>query len=189
MDAEYAFPSSVRLIVQRLPAPADETEESLKQSVTQLIEDGLELQDVTVTAAERIKPRLFSQVTSGEDAAENTSTPTGPGLVKVRLSSIPQKVDCLRNKHKLHTKSQYKKVYIKNCEDHASRLGRLNMEVLLQEINASDKYIFTGSGRLVKKDAAGRGGRGGRGRGGRGGGYRGNGRGGGGRQYHDEDSG
>ena len=174
-EAEDAFPANVSVIISRLPAPDDETEASLMDDVIQLIEDGLELLDIDVRAVQRVKPRTFAEVAHGEDVPENTAGPTGPGLVKVRLSSVSQKVSCLRAKRKLNANRQYERVYLNNCEDHASRVGRLNMETLLVELGKTEKFSFTGSGRMVRTDGTAQGG--GRGAPYRGGRHRGRGRG------------
>ena len=75
-----------------------------------------------------------------------------PGVVKVKLGSLQQKIECLRNKRKLKTKSVYKKVYVRGCEDHASRVARLNMDTLLRELDLKGSFRFTGSGKMIKKD-------------------------------------
>lgn len=174
LESSDSFPSNVSIIINNLPVEEDETRESLVDSVNALIEDGLELHDVVVRAAERIKPRSYSEVITEGDLVNNPARPSGPGIVKVRLASVNQKIACLRGKRKLGDTDRYARVYVNNCEDHASRLARLNMQTLLQELDKANTFFFTGSGRMVLQGnndrGQGDGRRGGRGRGrGRGG--------------------
>ena len=151
LDAEDMFPSNVSLIVTNLPAEDDEDDTSLLSIIKELIQDGIEVQDVTVRAVQRLKPRTFAEATAGEGTGENTARPRGPGIVKVRLSTVSEKVKCLRNKQKLRAKGDYyRTVYIKNCEDHSSRVSRLNMQTLIEELQYTDRFRFTGSGRLTR---------------------------------------
>ena len=186
LAAGDAFPSNTSLIILNMPMQEDEDEDSLLQSVIEVIEDGLELRDIVIDAVERAPQRTYADATNGE-SGEGDGSEVRPGVVKVRLASLAQKKKCLQNKQKLHSKAYYKDIFIRGGEDHASRLNRLNMNTLLTELKMREKFRFTGSGRLMRRhdlpqdgdpgEAAPDGGRGpslrsqarGRGRGGRGG--------------------
>ena len=106
-----------------------------------------------MTAVERIPPRSFAQATSeGANESVNDDGNARTGVVKVRLESLEQKKRCLRNKARLKGNSDFPNVCVRNCEDHASRLNRLNMDTLLRKLGRKDQFYFTGSGRLVEKD-------------------------------------
>ena len=148
--SEDPFPPNLSLVVTGLPVSDDEDEDALLQDVDTLIKDGLELGDVSIHSVKRIPPRSYANVAA--NGAEETSDETRPGLVKVRLASLPQKIRCLRNKQKLKQKGDYKGVFIRSAEDHASRLNRLNIDTLLRELGRRDSFRFSGSGRLMRVD-------------------------------------
>ena len=145
--AECPFPPDLSLIVSNLPGEENEDQASLLQTVESLVHEGLELTDIEVQAVERTAPRTYAEATVGEESQDER-----PGVVKVKLGSLQQKIECLRNKRKLKTKSVYKKVYVRGCEDHASRVARLNMDTLLRELDLKGSFRFTGSGKMIKKD-------------------------------------
>ena len=148
--AEDPFPPNLSVLVTGLPAPENEDDYALLLSINSLFTDGLELSDISIDAVKRMPPRSYAAAAAGE-ATESTDD-TKPGAVKVKLASLPQKIKCLRNKQKLKQKDTHKGVFIRSCEDHASRLNRLNMDTLLREMNVRDSFRFTGSGRLLRKD-------------------------------------
>ena len=143
--AECPFPPDLSLIVSNLPGEENEDQTALLQTVESLVHEGLELTDIVVQAVERTAPRTYAEATVGEENEDER-----PGVVKVKLGSLQQKIGCLRNKRKLKTKSVYKKVYVRGCEDHASRVAR-NMDTLLQELDLKGSFRFTGSGKMIKK--------------------------------------
>ena len=147
-DVLGPFPPNTSIIISNFPKPEDESPDSLLDAVDVMINEGLALEEIDVKAVERTRPRSFSEAVRGEEGAAER-----PGVVKVRLGSVQQKVDCLRKKKDLNQKTAYKAVRIRGCEDHASRLNRLNMDTLLTHMGHRDEFMFTGSGRLVKKDS------------------------------------
>ena len=144
---ESPFPPSTSIILSNFPKPDGESDESLLDAVDVMISSGLNLDEIDVKAVERTQPRTYADAVNGEETAER------PGVVKVRLASVEQKIRCLRKKKDLKQKPAYKAVYMRGCEDHASRLVRLNMDTLLEHMEMRDKFTYTGSGRLVKKDS------------------------------------
>ena len=151
--AEDPFPANLSVLVSNLPAQVNEDDDTLLEDVKTLFTDGLELPNVSIQAVYRIPPRTYAAATAGgaDEAQEDT---TRPGLVKVRVKTLEEKKSCLRHKLKLRQNNDYRGVYLRNCEDHASRLNRLNMETLLEELKLQNEYSLTGSGRLVRKQAA-----------------------------------
>ena len=74
-----------------------------------------------------------------------------PGLVKIRLSSVEDKVAALRRKRNLH-QAGYGSVFIRSSQSHTDRLIQQNIHTMLRELPNGDNYMVTGNGRLVKKD-------------------------------------
>ena len=148
-----AFLANLSLLVLNLPVDENEDEDTLKEDVEVLLRDGLEVGDVAVTAVQRIPPRSYAAATAdGVNEIVDDGGNARTGVVKVRLESLEQKKRCLRNKQNLRTKPDFAGVQVRNCEDHASRLNRLNMDTLLRDMGKRDQYRFTGSGRLVRHD-------------------------------------
>ena len=77
-----------------------------------------------------------------------------PGPVKVELELENIKMDLLKAKGSLKDKRQYSQIYIRSSKSHESRLMELNMKTLLDELNMSQTFRFTGNGRMLRKDAA-----------------------------------
>ena len=151
--AEDPFPPNLSVLISGLPKPANEDDDSLCRDVGALFKDGLELNDVSIQAVQRVPPRSYAAAAAGESNDDaGAGADVRPGLVKVRVQSLSQKKDCLRHKHKLRKSQSYKKTYIRNCEDHASRLNRLNFQTLLEHMNYQNELKITGSGRLVRKE-------------------------------------
>ena len=148
-----AFPANLSLLVLNLPADENEDEDTLTRDVKALLEDGLEVAEVEVTAVQRIPPRTYAAVANeGVNEAVNDGGNARTGVVKVRLESLEQKIRCLRNKLNLQGKPDFTGVQVRNCEDHASRLNRLNMDTLLRQLGRRDDFRFTGSGRLLTRE-------------------------------------
>ena len=76
-----------------------------------------------------------------------------PGLVKVQLNSLQEKIQLLRAKHDLKQKEGYRNVFIRSSKTHMERLLELNIKTMLEEIpSCRNKFRLTASGRLVRKD-------------------------------------
>ena len=149
---EDTFPANLSVLIQNLPVQEQEDQDSLFQDVENLVKDSLELEGF-VQAVERIPPRSYAQAAATENADNNTED-IRPRIVKVKLGSLNQKISCLRNKRKLNSNPSYQGIYIRGCEDHATRLNRTNMETLLRELDMRKSFRFTGSGRIIKKEHA-----------------------------------
>ena len=74
-----------------------------------------------------------------------------PGLVKMQMRSVEDKVAVLREKRNLKNSREFSHVFLRSSKPHAERMMESNMKVLLEMIPGANDYIMTGNGRLVKK--------------------------------------
>ena len=103
--------------------------ETARDLVSQLSES------VTVTAAARLRSRVQGK----------------PGLVKISLSTVEEKVKILREKRKLKEVGRYRNVLLRGSKSHTERLIELNARTLLSEIPHGHQYRITSNGGIVKK--------------------------------------
>ena len=76
-----------------------------------------------------------------------------PGLVKIEVNSLENKIKLLRKKFSLKDTQDFKNVYLRSSKSHVERLLELNIMKLLDEIpNGKDKYKLTSNGRLVERN-------------------------------------
>ena len=135
-EVEEPFPANLTVLVSGLPVSETENEESLQGDIGNLFSDGLELPDVSIRSVSRIAPRTYAEAAAGEN--EDAPAVARPGLVKVRLGTLDEKKRVLHSKQKLKSKGAYHRVYVRNSEDHASRLNRLNMNTLIDHLKMRD---------------------------------------------------
>ena len=76
----------------------------------------------------------------------------GPGLVLLELNDVSDKITVLKAKQSLRNKPEYKNLYLSFAEGHTDCLMRLNFNTLLNHLNLTWEFRFTGSGRLVPRD-------------------------------------
>lgn len=106
-----SFDPDVSVIIVGLPQSEGE---DLMAKVNNLLHVGLGCDTVLCPAAvERVRTR-------GDR----------PGLVKVELSSVQEKVTVLRRKSKLKDNDSFNKVYVSSAKSHAERLMDLNFRTL-----------------------------------------------------------
>ena len=74
-----------------------------------------------------------------------------PGLVKVSLADVDQKILVLRNKFKLKNHRTFKRVFIKSAKSHVERLLELNARTLLRELPQGRSYRVSGNGRILRR--------------------------------------
>lgn len=74
-----------------------------------------------------------------------------PGLVKVQMGSVDEKVWVLRKKSKLRDVESFGNVYVSSAKTHAERLVELNFRTLLRESPAGKNFYVSQNGRLMKK--------------------------------------
>lgn len=73
-----------------------------------------------------------------------------PGLVKVELNSVQEKVAVLRKKSNLKDNNRFNKVYMSSAKSHAERLMELNFRTLICETAAGKDFYLTGNRGMVK---------------------------------------
>ena len=78
--------------------------------------------------------------------------PDKPGVLKVELYDVDDKVEILRAKRKVDEHKKYANVSIKNCESHVERANRFNCKLRLSKFPDGDSYTITGHG-LIKAKA------------------------------------
>lgn len=74
-----------------------------------------------------------------------------PGIVKVEMSSVQEKVTVLRRKSKLRDNDSFNKVYMTSAKSHAERLMELHFRTLIHETAVGKDFYLTGNGRMVKR--------------------------------------
>ena len=127
------------LVVTGVPySPGEDVQAKMKV----LIQTHLKLSDVTIARAKRTPWRN-----------------NRPGIVKVQLGNLDEKIRVLRAKATLKTApdipSSYRKVYIRASKSHEQRLMELNLREMMRYLPCEEEYRFTGSGRLVRKNDGG----------------------------------
>lgn len=129
---EEEFPISTSVVIINL---SEHVDEDIDKKVEDLISKDLGLA--------RIHPRRSKRL---------VSKTTKPGLVKVEMKTVEDKVSVLRAKEQLKTSVDNKRVFIRSAQTHEERLMRSNLQTLLNDHPNGNQYRFTGSGRLVKKE-------------------------------------
>ena len=75
-----------------------------------------------------------------------------PAIIKCQLNTLDEKITVLRNKRKLESVDDYKRVFIARMRTHEERLIELNFKAVLKDLPNGDQYRFTGSGRLINRE-------------------------------------
>ena len=76
-----------------------------------------------------------------------------PGIVKIQLGSVTDKVKVLREKSKLaKSDGEYRNVYLRSSKTHTERLVDLNFRTLLHELPNGKNYRVAGNGRVIIRD-------------------------------------
>ena len=73
-----------------------------------------------------------------------------PGLIKVELSTVEEKVEVLRKK--LDINNLEPDTWMRSSQSHAERLNDLNFKTLLTMIPGGDEWRVTANGRLQRRD-------------------------------------
>ena len=74
-----------------------------------------------------------------------------PGLVKINLANVEQKILVLRNKRKLRDSVEFKRVYLEGAKSHVERLIEINTRAILRELPQGRAYRVAGNGRLLRR--------------------------------------
>ncbi len=76
-----------------------------------------------------------------------------PGIMKIEVKILDQKIKLLKNKRSLNNpQNKYKHVYIHSSKSHVDRLLELNTYTLLQEIPMGWQFRLTVNRRLIRND-------------------------------------
>lgn len=130
--AKPNFDPDVSIIIVGLQ---HEDGEDLMAKVLNLLRDGLRCDPVpTPVAVERVRARGPK-----------------PGLVRVELPSVGEKVAVLRRKAKLKDHDRFQRVFVSSAKSHAERLVDLNFRTLLRETPIGKDFYLAANGRLVKR--------------------------------------
>ena len=125
------FPIDTTLVCTGLQEHADE---NIYEKAQDLIENGLSMPSVQVQAALRMP-------------SQNRK----PGLVKIRLPSLEDKIMALRSKYKLD-ENGYHNVYLRSSMTHQERMMRQNFQTLLHELPSGNQYRIAANGKLIRKE-------------------------------------
>ena len=125
------FPVETTLVCSGLKETAHE---DIHDKAQELIECGLGLVNVQVERSVRLQSRNDK-----------------PGLVKIKLPTVNDKVTALRAKRNL-LDTGYRRVYIRSSQSHSDRIMQQNLQTILSEIHNGESYRVTGHGKIVKKD-------------------------------------
>lgn len=133
IKSHYSRPSTtfdpdVSIVVMGLPY--DENE-NLAEKMKEVIEEGCACdEEVTLVALERLRARG-----------------SGPGVVKVALASVKEKVVVLRGKFNLKSNDKYRKVFIRTAKSHTEHVMEENFKELLCDLPNGKDYFVSGNGK------------------------------------------
>ena len=132
LEERNHFDCEQTIIAQNVP---DSPGKDIIDLAKDLIYQGTNTHDVMVVRAKRL-----------------TGYNNKPGLLKIELQSLTEKIKVLRNKQKLKDHHSYNRVYIRSSKTHAERMMESNLTVLLQQLPYGNQYRIAGNGRLVPAD-------------------------------------
>lgn len=136
------FDPEVSIIMSKVPQNQDE---NIQEVVEKIIHEGLEMPEVRVVRAMRMRPR-------GMNRQHGRPGPRQIPLVKVQLEDLETKKQVLRNKLKVQTNTtEFTNVWMRSSKPHIERLIDLNFKTMLDMIPGGDTMTVTNSGRIVKK--------------------------------------
>ena len=128
MENEDDYPVDKTLVCTGIaPSPS----ENLITKAQDLVRDDLELENTRVTRAMRMR--------SHNDK---------PGLVKIVLPTVQDKVAALRNKRKL-SENGYRRVFVRSSQSPTDRVMQHNIQTLLAELPNGNQFRVTAHGKLV----------------------------------------
>ena len=84
-------------------------------------------------------------------ATRLTSSNRFPGIVKIEVPSVRDKIAVLQNKRNLAETSEYSKVYLRSSKSHGEHLAEFSFRKLLQQIPHGNKYRVGSNGRIMEK--------------------------------------
>lgn len=131
------------IIADNVPYDENETIDILKDKVTRMIRRDLAV-NVPIVRVLRMK--------EGPPKVTRFGMLKKPGLVKVQLNSVEDKVQILRQKQNIKNSPEFSKVFIRSSKPHAERLMEQNLRTILDLLPDGNEYFITGNGRLVKNN-------------------------------------
>ena len=127
------------IVAENMPFEADE---NLMQKVTDMIRRDLAI-NVPIVNVMRLK--------EGPPRHTRYGTVLKPGLVKIQMKSVDDKVAVLREKKNITNSREFSQVFIHGSKTHGERMMEHNFKTILDLIPGADDYMMTGNGRLVKR--------------------------------------
>lgn len=70
----------------------------------------------------------------------------GPGVIKLELRSVQERVTVLRQRQRLRNNERFSRFYLRSAKSHTERLIDLNFRTLLPEIPTGINFYIPGSG-------------------------------------------
>ena len=129
------FDYETTVVVTNLPF---ERGEDLGKKIDLLVKDGLRVHGLRILRVLRL----------------NSKTDR-PGLVKVQLESLDEKIRLLKAKRNLGLTEKYRKIFIRSSQSHAERMAQHNMKMILSvNPDLNKNYRLTGNGKLIPKTNA-----------------------------------
>ena len=75
-----------------------------------------------------------------------------PGLVKIELRNVQDKIAVLRNKRNLGDNPEFRRVFLRSSKPHHERIAEFNFKKVLQQLPNGSDYWIVGSGRIIGKN-------------------------------------
>ena len=124
------FDPEFTVIASNIPGTVNE---DMDMVVNRLIEEGTRTPNVQVVRTKRLVSRN-----------------PFPGLVKIELASVTDKVSVLRNKRNLAENHEFRRVFLRSSKPHSDRIAEFNFKKLLQLPNGKE-YRIGGNGCIINK--------------------------------------
>ena len=126
--------NDITVIVKDLPTtPGEDLLMKARELISALGEDVSS--NARVVAASRLQSRFQNK----------------PGLVKISLADVEQKILVVRNKFKLKNHRVFKRVFIQSAKSNVERLLELNARTLLRELPQGRSYRVSANGRILHR--------------------------------------
>ena len=138
-EKSTVFDPDTTIIADNLPFDDDE---DLDKKAQDMIRKDLAL-NIRVVRTTRLNPRPPRHTRQG--------TVSKPGLVKIQVPSLDDKIKILRNKRMLENTVDYKQVFLRSSKCHTDRLMETNFRTVLEMIDTRKEYKLTANGHIVKK--------------------------------------
>ncbi|MES9880126.1 MAG: hypothetical protein ABW185_04515 [Sedimenticola sp.] len=126
--------SNLNVIVRNLP---ESQNENIIQKLTAVVKDGLRLNDVVVTTAER----------------KSSYSNSIPGVVVAKVGTAEQVSKIMKAKYKLKDNTQYRKVFIHTDKTKAERRMESSMRAVVDAVKRGDTNIAYTGNRIVRDTA------------------------------------